>query len=369
MIQRPLLLLHGALSSPNFGDVLLARITVGWIREHSDFEICAYKAAPAVLEELGIRPATVRDLFSADAYLLSGGGYFQTPLTGYRAHKRFLRHAGPVLLGQIRRRPTALIGVGAARLPHAAMRRGLRFLIDQAHTATVRDPRSHEASVAVGTRRPPTVTADLAFVQCRSILPPEACEEAAQLVSSVGSGQTIAVHLSGTPATSPDYANLYRALEESLMAAQQAGVLLIEDHPHAGSPQQQAQAHLHQRLGAGRSRIVPYRDSQSLSALLSAVDAVLTDKLHVGLVAAAMGTPPYSIAKHPKNLATYEAIGLGEHCILLERCDASRVRSLISRLLDPPDTFSIAPEVRERAGENERALRDFLRFAQEASVR
>jgi polysaccharide pyruvyl transferase WcaK-like protein len=48
--------------------------------------------------------------------------------------------------------------------------------------------------------------------------------------------------------------------------------------------------------------------------LIGCMDAVLTTKLHVGVVARALGVPTLAVGSHPKIRRFYEAIGEGELC-------------------------------------------------------
>lgn len=352
------IIVHGMMTSKNFGDVLLGQTTIGWLRELGCSEVLTAYASPEVQKILGTRNARPADYASADAVILSGGGYFQMMDRGRPALKRFVKNTGPLMAGGALGKPLAILAVGMAPLPHAILRQGVRRLFNRARLVTLRDPRSMECAGELSLRKPPVLAGDLVFAHRPETLPPALLDEARGIV---GKGRVLALHLSDSSAGSPDYARLHKLIEQELAPLTDTRFLLIADHPSgdSGGPQARAQAELQRRLGPDRCILAPYRDTAFLMALLSVSDAVLTNKLHVGLAAAAMGTMPFSLAKNVKNLGSFADLGLAGTCAMLDAPDED-IRPILHALRDCETGFEVPEAIRARSMSNRDLLAGFL---------
>ena len=355
-----MLIFHGMLRSENFGDTLMAEIVVGWLRELTDSPIRTMFADPRLRRRLGLEPAGPFDLLTARAAVLSGGGYFQIADSGLPPLKRFVKNAGPILLAQTVGVPSALLGIGVGRMPSRVLEAGVRRLFTKSEVACVRDHIGFEAARRVAPSANVVETADLVFTLHPDRLPQSAHVAADRLAPRRGERRQTAVLLSNTPDRDARYRSVVDALEDAAVAQPDRHVMLIEDHVTAGSGQQRIQALLHERLGPDRSSIVPYPGSWKLAALLARMDSVLTDKLHVALVAAALGAEPYSIAKHPKNLAAFASLDLENNVTMLSERSTPRYGELATRAFQASAPFAIADDVRRKAWLNRDNLSAFL---------
>ncbi len=358
------IIIHGMMTSQNFGDILLAEIVTGWLRELTTAELLSAYAAPDVQAILGTRNATPGDYVSANGVVLSGGGYFQMMDSGYPALKRFLKNTGPLQLAQLFGKPTALIGVGVDRLPHASMRFMLRRLLNHAVAAGLRDPNSLACAEELGLRRHAELTNDLVFSLDATTLDPQKQAAAAARRERLGSDRLVGLHLSGTSTSAPDYARLHERLRLALAdAPPSTGYLIIEDHPSKEKGgQSDAQQEILSYLPAGRAEIVRYDGTRSMLALLHSLDSVFTNKLHVGLAAAAMGTMPFSLAKNRKNLASFDALGIGGNCLMLSAATGDMDRILASAITHS-GRFTVPPDVRALSMKNRDLLKKFVAAA------
>ncbi|CAH2406472.1 polysaccharide pyruvyl transferase family protein [Mesorhizobium escarrei] len=360
-----MLIFHGMLRSHNFGDVLLAQLCLRWIREVTDEPIGAMFVQPELRILLELRPASFLDLFRAKAAILSGGGYFQIMDRGFPALKRFARIAGPILTAQLAGRPTAIVAVGVGPVPRGSipdmlLRSGIRRLFSHADIATVRDKGSFDAVAKLKVSRSPVETADLVFSMTKEDLPICAINYASEKICGIKSNNIIGIQLS-FPVNHIGYENIYASLLDQLSRNPDTHCVLLEDHSQPESGQKEFQRYMAKELGRERSTVVPYENPLNLAALLARLDAVLTDKLHVGLVAAAMGTAPFSIAKHAKNISAYHKIGVPENCILLSSASAHGISALIGSFLQSRGEFIVSTEVRNAAVRNREVLQSFLR--------
>lgn len=361
LLKHQRIIVHGMTTSRNFGDVLLCETTVAWLRELGCGEILSARASPEVQKILGTRNAALSDYRRADAVLLTGGGYFQMTDHGKAAIKSFAKYAGPLMLGRIFGKPLAVLAVGLAPLPHGILARGTKWLFDSCKVVSLRDPRSVEYAGALNLRKPPLLAGDLVFAHRRETLPDGLADEARALLDKQPQERLIGLHLSQASAGSTDYTRLYALIEEVLAPMQGTRFVLLEDHPSGSGKGPQLQAHdeLRARLGADRCIAVPYRDTAFMMAILAGLDAVFTNKLHVGLAAAAMGTTPFSLAKNVKNIGSFADLGLAENCAMLGAPDA-QVRAILERLRDCQDRFEVPAEIRDRSLSNREILARFL---------
>ena len=63
---------------------------------------------------------------------------------------------------------------------------------------------------------------------------------------------------------------------------------------------------------------LPFKDIWETAALISKLSAILTTKLHVGIVAYALGVHCESFATHQKTPRFYKQIGRASQCIMLD---------------------------------------------------
>jgi polysaccharide pyruvyl transferase WcaK-like protein len=356
-----MLIFHGMLRSQNFGDTLMAQIVLDWIRDMTDEPIRAMFVSPPLRERLELPVASPLDILRAKAAVLSGGGYFQIADNGVPALKRFVKNAGPILLAQAAGSPSALIGIGVGPVPAGALESGVRRLLARAKVVCVRDRTGYDLVRRLVLGANVEETADIVFSLQAAALPAAAVAAADRIAPARGARRQSAVLFSDTPDRNVKYAPVFEALEAACAANPDRHVLLFEDHVNPGSGQQRAQALLCERLGPERTTIVPYPGTFELAALIARMDSVLTDKLHVGLVAAAMGVSPFSIAKHPKNLAAYAAINCAGNCLMIGEADATQYTNLALRALGISEPIELANEVRRRSLANKVHLSEFLR--------
>lgn len=355
-----MLIFHGMLRSANFGDVLMAQISLEWLREMTDVQIKAMFVAPELRKQLDLPAASVFDLMCAQAAVLSGGGYFQIADGGLPAIKRFIKNAGPLLLAQLARRPTAIFGVGVGPVPSGILETGVRRLFAKSQMTCVRDRTSIETVQRLVPQAPVIQTADLVFTLEPEQIPAPARLFADELVKLHNGQRHVGILFSNTPDYNAQYEAVFAAIIKNAKQNPDTHYVLLEDHVDVNSGQRRCQSQLRDQLGDERTTVLPYPGTFELTALLGRMDAVLTDKLHVGLVAAAMGVQPFSIAKHPKNMAAYAAIGLQQNCLLIGSATAAQCDELVSRAFNATGKFAVSLEVVQASGANREHLRDFL---------
>ncbi len=292
--------LHGSHFSNNFGDTLLAYLAAATVVE-TDNDVL-FTRPNAELEtyaraHLGSRLAT--DPKGADCLVFHGGGYFGEPPKGssFSWAMRFARrHASVALPYILTGKPFAIVGVGVGPVRSWLGRFLVRRLFNRASLVTVRDVESVAELRRLGVKRPLPMFPDMVFGSV-SALGGTSPSERPYLV----------IHLGSWPFPLEDLATAIA----TMCGNTDRDVVLITDHENDHPKVRFCEA-LAAKLGTLnlQTRVHSHRDTAYLLGLLRHASAVVTDKLHVGIVASGYGVPVLSIPKHPKTPRFYAQIGL-----------------------------------------------------------
>ena len=339
-------------SSENFGDMLLSKILIDWARPVMSSRLRLLHPSGRVADILEVKKAHWRELLGSQAVILGGGGFFQRMDGSKGATKAILKYGVPIILAKTLGKKTAMLGVGAKAIPSPLIDFLLSWAFRFSDLLVFRDPLGHAYALSLlPTHLHPRVhlATDLVFSIDDTWLDSDEKTWAAALIQAMPGNRTLAVHLSEPASAGGAYKDVANLLAERISAQPDVRVLLIEDHPGGNSAQSRAQVEMVERLKDVPTTIVPYPGVERLAALLSASDAVFTNKLHVGLCSAAMGTPTFSVAKHQKNIVTFEDIGLGRNCCMLNDASPDTFRRIIGDFVRSTDRIEIPTAIRERA--------------------
>jgi hypothetical protein len=116
-----------------------------------------------------------------------------------------------------------------------------------------------------------------------------------------------------------------------------------------------------ERRVAAPAVVVPYRDPDQVLGVIKALDLVITTKLHVGIVACALGTSVLAFPAHQKTRRFYEQIGAADRCLPLHQLAPGDALAQLERFargeLGPAP---VPPAVRAAALNNRTVLVGFL---------
>lgn len=360
---RPVVALHLSYFTDNFGDLLLFEVYARWIREAlPGAVIVAPSAPPEVAPWLAADAFGWRAAAGAGAFVYGGGGYFGPARTGTSAWqwRSARRHVPTFALGRALRRPWTINGVSVGPIGNPVFRRAAIALFRDARHATVRDQESLDQLLEWGI--PPgqvRATADAVLGLDPSDIPAEARAEAAADLGDGRGLRRIGIHL---PARAPDRAEQVLAMCASLLAADPAVRLVVLRDTHVGSagpPSGSLGAAVLERF-PGRASFTAYRSPWQFTGLVAALDGVVTNQLHVGIVALACGRPVLSLAAHPKTVRLYRQLGAPWRTVRLSELDGADLPDLAARaLLEPPGVL-VPAEVRAAALENREGLTRFF---------
>lgn len=348
----------------NFGDLLLVDIFRSWLQaDFPGIQLTMPFASTEVAVELGFpAPAGVADLMRADAVLYVGGGYFGEPSADdWRWSLRaLLRYVAPGALGLLLRKPTAMLGVGFGPLSYLPLRWGAVELLKRMRVIALRDVESVEFARSYGVPGSKLIQiADAALSITVEDVPDDDLAVAEEILRPYEGRCLIGVHLTGDPGQSPAFAALHQQLDSAFERNPHHHAVVLCDQPTSVG-QVQAAALVKERLG-DRATVAGYLKPWRLCALLSRLHLVITSKLHVGVVARAMGTPSLSFPAHQKIRRFYDQIDAAQDCISLEEVvhTVAEVEVGVERLL-AAGKYVLPAHVRTQAAYSRGLLSAFL---------
>ncbi len=314
MSSRSLVSLHGSYFVRNFGDVLLMAICRRWIDRAAARSVTVLPfALPEIRREAEARSeGGISTLLRSQALVYGGGGYFGEPPgpIGKWSRRLVARHVAVGLGFSLMRRPYMICGVGVGPLADKSARRAVIRLFEGATKVTVRDEESAEYLRSYGLKRDVIVTADLALSLGTQDIPEDFSVQA-ENEFPIGH-QYLGLHLSGARGSAS------RGREFTRIAVEMANangyrIVSIIDNP--SSIDQRRMLQYVRELSDGRAAPLVYDHPWRFLASLNRLDVVVTSKLHVGLVSAALGKSVLSVPSHPKTTRLFRQLGREDRCL------------------------------------------------------
>lgn len=345
-----LIAVHGSYFTDNFGDVLLVRMAADWVRASVPGARIAMPAIPRHLAALyGADEVGIWSLLKSKALVLTGGGYL-----GERGSRKLrwslrnvVRHMPVPSTARGLGIPIVCIGVGFGPLSHAVARWSFSALLRWCRVVAVRDIESFRFAVDYGVdANSLVVTAD-----CALAIPQSPRAERSSTVPVLG------IHV--TRGLSQNHREAFvRAVEMLALRFPSLHVVLFSDQGGALHPSisdQGALAEYSSRLSVPHV-VEAYQTPERLIQLLAGCDAVVTPKLHVGIVATALGRLVCSTPMHSKTVRFYRQIEASDRCIPSENLSADAIVSVVERGLDRRDDVVTVPALARSAAERNRVL-------------
>ena len=363
--------IHGSFLSDNFGDFLLYDVTERLIsgnfenvQTYSTDVSKAYNNYTNVIRKSRFDAAA-----SADIAVLTGGGYFGEPGNRISAClfevEFIMMHLIPLLGLVAFKVPYIIVGLGVGPLTLKISKWGARVIFSHAQSVFVRDSESkqyieHKLGVdcKVGVLPDIVMGSDIDYYLDTDEIPSNL---------NCGTEYRIGVHLV-TRNTHEDkgtdgvLAGIKSALaSDEFLSKKSTSLLFLCDQ---GSEKQTKRSQYNaEYLDCTSDEVFPYRSAKSLCSLLSTCDLVITDKLHVGIVATRLGKAVISVASHPKAKRFYRQIGNSEQCISLHEADATKVKEMIENTLRRSPSVSNTLELIE--SESAKNMNEVRRFVEE----
>lgn len=367
MNQPSAVALHGFVYSANFGDMLLCRLVLDMVRRHAPQARTSLPfATRKFLRSAEIEaPTGIRSFLESDVMLYQGGGYFSFG-TRFELRSRarlYGRFYAPGVAAACLSKPYGIFGVGVGPLHSDLQRKAVRRVFEEAAVVAVRDEEGYDWVRRIGLADGNIhTTADLALGLTWDRVPAESQAEAERILASVP-GPRLGLHLSAPSGTSAAYAAVMDGVVDYVGRHPELSIVLLCDHIVEGgedaAPQYHAAMELQERLGK-RAHFVGQPPLWTLVALLGKLDGLVTNKLHAGIVASALGRRVVSIAKNEKNFRFFRQIGAPGRCIHLNQATSVDIADFLERGLEDLPETPLPAELRALAMKNEELVAGFL---------
>jgi polysaccharide pyruvyl transferase WcaK-like protein len=336
---------HGSYYARNFGDTLIVKIICQWLEEAVGRDN-VYLAVPGHAEEqkeIGypVLDPTLRHTITH--LVFAGGGYFGEPnlplrerynwyLRNYRRHLSWTRDYAAAR--------KAIFGIGIGPISDPFFRGSVRGLFKGMQSAFVRDDTSLEFARRYGLNADKVrLGIDLALSVSQATNAPS---------------YAFGVHLSSMPEN---------VLEEvigvlsskPLDDGRRPSIMFLADTPMSRGSLKRYEALA--RLVGCPLKSCEYNGVDDLMQRIASCEAIITSKLHVGIVASALGRKVISIPVHPKTRRFYKDLSLEEFCLEGERLNPGEIARLLSK--EMPFAFD-RDEAAKRIAEMRVELNEFV---------
>ncbi len=300
---------HGATFSENFGDTLLVSMMCKYIANIVGKDNVYISSVGVEQECIDIGfPKIPKSLESHVTHLIyAGGGYFGEPKLGFVrllawSIRNYYRHCF-----RNKRFSNASIGifsVGFGPVSNWLYRNAILSLIKRARIVTFRDAESIDIASSYG------VDTSKLFRTTDMALDLYNCH----VSEAVGVRRILGLHVHGLALE-----NFELVLKEVVKFSQEKGlsIRILFDNKTKDIAKIK-KSYLEAGCDISNCQLcefVPYKDYSALVAEISQCHVIVTRKLHVGIVGAALGCKVLSIPSHQKTVRFYNQIGMQSYCI------------------------------------------------------
>lgn len=307
--------LHGSFMNDNFGDFLLCyKITNSIRRINSDIQILSSNVSNFYRNFMRIDSYSFKNILKTiDCAVVGGGGFFGEP-NNYKLYwnvRMIIKHAIPIIRLINNNIPVCIIGVGVGPLSFSISRKVVKYIFERADLVSVRDEESLNYLRMYGVRRNIHMNPDWIMSCTEDELLQKRDGECCILPMN-----TILIHLASRNRGKGSPIDIVlRDIKK--LAAENQKFLIITDQRDNG--QIERARLVKEFLKEHHVDLYEYNDPFELCRIIHSSAAVITDKLHVGIVATRFGKPSFSIAYHNKTDRFYRQVNRMNYSIPLNK--------------------------------------------------
>jgi len=334
MDSKALVVVHGSYFAGNFGDTLLVSILCDAIAERIGFEnvYLAVEGNQEEQESIGYPVLDKSRRKDVTHVVYAGGGYFGEPpvdlvhrwrwgLRNYFRHLAWLSSYNNASVG--------CFGLGIGPISFYPMRHAVKKLSIKSEFFLLRDQESADYSRIYGfDMARSSVVVDMALTLHSSL----------QVENCVRSG--VCLHIDGL--SEREISIVLNVLKIRLPGLK--SVCVVFDSKAASNEQKKAKYIRANECQPEQLSIefLDYTDFRLLQSKLSVSELVITNKLHVGIVAVSLGASVISIPTHSKTIRFYRQLGLDKFCISRSDFSAAKLQEVMESIEDfRPDWFVV----------------------------
>ncbi|BAY87270.1 hypothetical protein NIES267_67910 [Calothrix parasitica NIES-267] len=379
MSNEVLIAIHGTYHDNNFGDLLLMKIYENWIKNITSSRIVYPMVPQAQLANFksNFPDASIglKNLRSWKGLIYAGGGHFGEPNSSAKNayskswNKRFFkRHVLPAELCIWNNIPYGVIGVGAGPLSNFFVKHEVKRILANAKIRCVRDIDSQKfVNKTLNISSGVTVLPDAALSISQSDIPEKAFETINNLLEPYKEMLLLGIHhprdfLQNTPQSE----SMRMGLLECLKSEPDVLPVVFSDNGNSKySKHSEDLTKLISDFTGKKCLSLPFQGVWETVALISQFSAVLTTKLHVGIVAYALGVYCESFALHSKVKRFYQQVNRSSQCLMLNEADKTNSITKINRAIElSRNKVSIRDaewhEIKQLAQQNQTLVASFL---------
>lgn len=333
MSEIPDVIIHGAFDSDNFGDVLLADLTARHVNLLG-YRACVSGSNDAIVSQLGGDVTRLRSRWqarTAKALVYSGGGYWgEQPNSHLKWHlSRGKKHLPIGYLFKLLGKPYACVGAGFGPLRYSLSRKLVTTLLNGTDYLALRDAESRDYFHAYGGDAGKVeVTADMALVISPGMIK-ERMGTRKPLDFPEGA---IGIHANES-LESGRQKKFLETLRPLLMQHPERKFVVFQDGGSNKPSRYQQVKEIASYLGTS-VHAIEYVSPWQLCDALSRMSVVITNKLHVGIVSAALGKVVLALPNHPKTTRFYRQLGRSELCFESADIESGRFQGALHAAVD-----------------------------------
>lgn len=362
-------MLQGYLHDANFGDILSACVFYKRCQDNGFDNVDFYQYKDLGIgsfcrEQLGYTvKKSLLACFSSDAFvIISGGSFWNNKKVSSDARIRFKRFVLPALAYLLLGKPVYVLGVGGGPVDTFWLRKLMVLLLNKAKVVTFRDEYTKKVFSEYGVKNDAIVTADTMLVINKEMLEP--FEEAHKLQQAANSKKKILLHLPDGPRENSCVVDkVLPAIIKFLHEHKEYYLVLSNDNARSiGTAEKEQIEQIRTTLTTANIDFYDYlyHDCWQMCSLLNEMDSVITLKLHVGVVASALGKCVIAFPVHREKTDNfYKMIGESERCVNVRNLNAELAYQQITRFHNKP--VYISDELRRKAEQNLSVLDDIVK--------
>ncbi|MBQ8416580.1 MAG: polysaccharide pyruvyl transferase family protein [Clostridia bacterium] len=315
-------LIVGATYSDNFGDMLFAKIMADYLSDKCEFRY--YLLSDYAQKFIGKPKIADFSISEAEALVYMPGGFFgdRHDTSLYTTYLWFKRYFPIGLKFAFLRKPMLILGVGAGPCKYGVMKRLIKYICKRANKVIVREDDSSDFLKTLGVDS--MVTSDLAQTITDYELP--------NVQLNCTKKKKMLVHINQNK----------RAAEKVLPAVQQFYEKHREDYniivaSDQVCPDDYAIYEKIKAFATEDAAFYKYGDPLELCSVIKQSDAVVTYKLHVGIVACSYGKSVIAIPEHYKKVERYyRHIGYSERVLPLYKANGESILNMLEEYAEVP---------------------------------
>lgn len=308
--SKDVVFVHGSYYNKNFGDYLLIKRVCDLVVSSGRVAKLPFASEAVISEFHGeVSHVTIKDFFNVKKCIFGGGGYLGEPPKGVSKWSiNFIRrHFLPFFLMRIFGVKISIVGAGLGPISKNWLKPFVRYMLKNSEVIMLRD----KESIAYAQELLPgielTEVTDLA--QDAYFLRENMSNE-----KQVYGEEIIAIHIGAEIPL-----DLEKKLFDVILKLSSEGYTFVffSDSPGHNKSLANNQFCFY---GLFLEKNIPFKkmeyiNSANVISLINSSCAVITGKLHAGIVACTLNTPVLSIPLHTKTLRYYNQIGFPELCL------------------------------------------------------